>query len=143
MREAVKEGQRVGDRSGTEAGNSYWLKYSQQLQSVCAACRLTAAVSPVLPWYTASSPFSSTEFPRPPAMFMPSLDPPERSAWCPSLCSMAHRVSSSHADWARCSCSHQHSVCWIFSFWFSSISFFLGTVTATIPSSAGKAGDRA
>lgn len=44
-REAMKEGQRVGQRCGTEASSSYWLKYSQQLQSISAAGHLTAAVS--------------------------------------------------------------------------------------------------
>lgn len=133
----MKEEQRLGERSETEADDSYWLEYFPQLQSVCAAGPVTAAVPLILPWYAASSPSEDAKLPWPPAMFMPSLDPPQRSVWCSSLCSVAHRVSSSHADQAWCPCSHQHSVCWIVSFWLSSTPFLFGTATATIPSSAG------
>lgn len=86
----MKEEQRLGERSETEADDSYWLKYFQQLQSVCAASPITAAVTLILPWYAASSPSEGAKLPWPPAMFMPSLDPPQRSAWCSSLCSVAH-----------------------------------------------------
>lgn len=87
--EGSKEGQELGERSESEAGNGCWLKYFQQLQSICATCPLIAVVAFILSWYAIPSPSAGAELPWPLEMLMPSLDPPRRSA-CAHLSSAQH-----------------------------------------------------
>lgn len=106
-REAMKEGQRVGQTCGTEAGSSCWLKYSQQLQSISAAGHLTAVVSLPRPGCS-FQPLCRYRAPKVPSIAhaIPSPSCREGSARCPSLSlCVAHRVSPCHADPPRCPAS--------------------------------------